>query len=336
MNEMLYIQKDEMQKVFYNILLQHGFTEEKAAQCADIFTANSVDGIYTHGVNRFSRFIQYVKEGYVHPDAAPTLVHAFGGIEQWNGNLGPGPLNAVQATERVMYLAQQQGIGCVALANTNHWMRGGYYGWQAAKRGFVFIGWSNTIANMPAWNAVEGRLGNNPLVVALPFQDEAIVMDMAMSQFSFGTMEQSSMKGEELPVFGGFDKKGELTKNPSEILASGRPVPIGYWKGAGLALLLDILAAILSHGLATYEISKQHSEHGVSQVFIAIDLSKLSNHPSIGLIIEHIISDYKQSAPAGDDKKITYPGEGVLQRRTANLANGIPVIKTIWEEVLSL
>jgi 3-dehydro-L-gulonate 2-dehydrogenase len=87
------------------------------------------------------------------------LLHNCGGLEQWNGILGPGPLNAVYATERAMHLASAHGIGCVALGYTNHWMRGGYYGWQAAKKGFVFIGWSNTIANMPAWNAVDTRLG---------------------------------------------------------------------------------------------------------------------------------------------------------------------------------
>ena len=151
-----------------------------------IFTEISIDGIYTHGVNRFPRFIKYIKEGYVKPDATPSLENKFGGIEQWNGNLGPGILNALQVTGTVIYLADQYGIGCVALRNTNHWMRGGTYGWQAAKAGYVFIGWTNTIANMPAWGAKDAKLGNNPLVMALPYKNEAIVLDMAMSQYSYG------------------------------------------------------------------------------------------------------------------------------------------------------
>lgn len=333
---MIAVTAKEMQNCFADILRKIGFTEDRASQCAAIFTNNSIDGIYTHGVNRFPRFIQYVKDGFVKPGATPSLQNKFGGIEQWKGNLGPGPLNAVKATEIVIKLAQQYGIGCVALSNTNHWMRGGSYGWQAAKAGYVFIGWTNTIANMPAWGATDARLGNNPLVIAIPYKDEAIVLDMAMSQYSFGSMELSAMKNEALPVYGGFDKAGVLTNDPSEILSSQRPLPVGYWKGAGLSLLLDLLAAILSGGMSTHEISKKEVEYGLSQVFIAIDISKLGNYSAIAAAIENIINDYHQSVSSGETKKIVYPGERVLQARKNNLAHGIPVMKKVWDEIMKL
>ena len=335
MTETIKIDAAEMKVVFNNVLLKLGFSFKSANECAEIFTANSIDGIYTHGVNRFPRFVQYVKDGYVKPDATPSLLYAIGGIEQWDGNLGPGPLNAVHATKRAMHLAQQNGIGCVTLANTNHWMRGGYYGWQAAKEGYVFIGWTNTISNMPAWNAVDKRLGNNPIVIALPYGEEAIVLDMAVSQFSFGSLEQAQMKGEQLPVYGGFDKNGEFSRDPSAIIESQRVLPVGYWKGAGLSLLLDILAAILSGGLSTHELSRKDVEYALSQVFICIDLKKLHHFSSIQNIIENIIKDYHQSEPDGKGS-ITYPGEGTIKTRKKNEAEGIPVLKKVWEQVLSL
>lgn len=326
----------EMQDRFTNILLKEGFTKNKALQCASVFTSNSLDGVYTHGVNRFPRFVQYVKEGFVKVNEAPSLQNKFGGIEQWNGNLGPGILNAIHATETVMDLAKQNGIGCVALNNTNHWMRGGTYGWQAAKAGYVFIGWTNTVANMPAWGAKDARLGNNPLVMALPYNNEAIVLDMAMSQYSFGAMENAEMNHEKLSVYGGFDEEGLLTNDPSAVLKSLRPLPVGYWKGAGLALLLDLLAAILSGGLATYEISKNEVEYGLSQVFIAIDISKLGNHSAITKVIQCILNDYRQSVSINESKKIMYPGERALHTRKNNLANGIPVLKKVWNEIVVL
>lgn len=326
----------EMQDRFTAILLREGFAHERAVQCAEVFTANSVDGIYTHGVNRFPRFIKYIKEGFVKADAVPSLENKYGGIEQWNGNLGPGISNALFATEAVMRLARQNAIGCVTLKNTNHWMRGGTYGWQGAKAGYVFICWTNTIANMPAWGAIDARLGNNPLVMGLPYNDEAIVLDMAVSQYSYGALELSALKNETLPVYGGFDTAGSLTKDPVAILASARPIPVGYWKGSGLALLLDLLATILSGGLATNEISKKEAEYGVSQVFIAIDISKLGNHPAIAKMIEGILNDYHQSVPADDLKKIVYPGERILVTRKNNLINGIPVLKKVWDEISNL
>lgn len=335
-DSILTIPANEMQDHFTRILLKYGLPGKMANQCAAVFTSSSVDGVYTHGVNRFPRFIQYIKEGYVQPNAMPTLVHKFGGMEQWNGNLGPGISNAISATENAMKLAQQNGIGCIALQNTNHWMRGGTYGWQAAKAGFIFIGWTNTIANMPAWGALDAKLGNNPLVIALPYKEEAIVIDMAMTQYSFGSLELAVMKDEQLAVYGGFDEEGNFTKDPKAILASKQPMPVGFWKGAGLSLLLDLLATILSGGQSTYELSKKEIEYGMSQVFIAVDVARLGNHSEIKKTIEAVIQDYHQSIKKDNSKEIVYPGERVLQVRQRNLANGIPVFKKVWEEILHL
>lgn len=335
-NNSILISRQQMQDRFYAVLTGLNFTPEKANAIAEIFTMNSVDGIYTHGVNRFPVFVQYVKLGHVRPDAIPILHHKFGALEQWDGHQGPGTLNAIHATESAMRLSRQYGIGCVGLANTNHWIRGGTYGWHAAKAGFVFIGITNTIGVMPTWGAIDSRLGNNPFVMALPYQDEAIVLDMAMSQYSFGAMELSVFANEKLAVPGGFNDKGELTNDPAEILASRRALPIGYWKGAGMSLLLDILSTIISGGLAGHQITKSATETNISQLFIAIDISKLSNHSLIAKTVEAIIADYHQSIKSDPSQKITYPGERVLRSRKNNLANGIPVLKKVWEKIMEL
>jgi len=329
------VSANEMQHTLYNILLRYGFKKDKALTCAEIFTANSVDGVYSHGVNRFGRFVEYIKEGHIKKDAEPILVQANQAIEQWDGQLGPGPLNALQATDRSMQLASKFGMGCVALANNNHWMRAGYYGWRAAKGGYAFISWTNTIGNMPAWNATDRRLGNNPLVIAVPHGEEAIVLDMAMSQFSYGKMEMAAMKHEQLPAIGGFDKDGHLTTDPGSIIESGRFLPIGYWKGAGLSLLLDILATLLSGGMPTHEVSKKKIEWS-SQVFIAFDLKNLHNYSSVQSVLNSIINDYHASVKVSPEKKIVYPAENVLDTRKKNLTNGIPVVKKVWEQILKL
>jgi 3-dehydro-L-gulonate 2-dehydrogenase len=325
----------EMFLTFESILLKEGFAANDASITAHVFATNSLEGVYTHGVNRFPRFIQYSREGFVKVNAVPSRLHHAGGIEQWDGNLGPGILNALQITDRAMELASEHGIGCVALANTNHWMRGGYYGWHAARKGFVFIGWTNTLANMPAWGAVDVKLGNNPLVIAIPYGDDAIVLDMAMSQYSYGALELYQMKGEELPTVGGFDEDGKFSQDPAAIRKSGRVMPIGFWKGAGLSLLLDILAAALSGGLSTREVSSLKAEHSLSQVYIAIDLSKLAHYGSIQDVIQSIIDDYRKSV-SDDGRPVRYPGERVIEDRAKNTRNGIPVLAKVWEEIKAL
>ena len=334
-SESLRIGYPEMEQRFRDILLAAGLSAGRAASCAEIFATNSLEGIYTHGVNRFPRFVEYIRAGHINAEASPICKGRSGSLEQWDGQLGPGPLNALVATDRAVELAREQGMGCVALANTNHWMRGGTYGWRAAHAGCIFIGWSNTTANMPAWGARDPRLGNNPMVIAVPYEDEAIVLDMAMSQYSFGALDYYIKKGQKLPVPGGYTSEGNLTADPNSIRESQRILPIGYWKGAGLSLLLDIVVTILSGGQSVAQISKQPAESGLSQLYLAIDLTKLSNYPSLGNAINLILEDYHQSLAEGD-KSILYPGERVVQTRKENMENGIPVLKTVWESVLAL
>jgi 3-dehydro-L-gulonate 2-dehydrogenase len=332
----LRISFDKLKAEFFRILIKHKFTTKGAEKCAEIFADNSLDGVNSHGINRFPRFVKNILIGHVNPVAVPSLAHRIGSIEQWDGNLGPGPLNATLATERAMSLARENGIGLTSLSNTNHWMRGGTYGWQAAKEGFVFICWTNTCQNMPAWGASDPRIGNNPMVIAVPFEKEAIVLDFAMSQYSYGKMEALSRSGSKLSYPGGFNKQGEMTIEPGEILESWRVLPAGYWKGSGLSILLDILATILSGGKATHQIESCSAEYAVSQIFIAIDIQKLNNFPSINSSINGIISDLHKSVPIDPASKVRYPGENIIRLREENMKLGIPVSAQLWEKLLNM
>ncbi len=326
----------QLQQEFARVLHKNGLTPERAARCATIFAENSLVGVASHGLNRFPGLIEFIHKGYVDPNAMCEQVAGLGAWEQWDGGLGVGPLNAYACTERAMALAKTHGIGCVGLRNTNHWMRGGYYGWQAAQAGFALLSWTNTKPNVPAWGATDCHVGNNPLVLAVPRDDGPVVLDMAMSQFSFGRMETAARAGHALPVPGGYDAAGNLTQDPSAILAANRALPIGYWKGSGLAMLLDLVAVLLSGGLATYQIGQQVTEYGVSQVFIAFDVTQAGGAAFVNQAVEGVIADLHTATPVDADSEVLYPGERASQTRTNNLANGIPVDPTIWARVLAL
>jgi 3-dehydro-L-gulonate 2-dehydrogenase len=189
---------------------------------------------------------------------------------------------------------------------------------------------------MPAWGAKDYKLGNNPLVLAVPYKDEAIVLDFAMSQFSYGKLEVYSLAGKSLPYPGGYDEEGELTTIPGDILKTRRTLPIGYWKGSGLSLFLDILASILSGGLSTHEISRKEAEHSLSQVFIAVDLNKLHNFNSIESTIVKILTDLKESLPVDPGNEVRYPGEFIKRIREENRKNGVAVNREVWNTILAL
>lgn len=326
----------QMYAEFLRILLKLGFTQERAELCAKLFTDTSRDGVYSHGLNRFPRFIKYIKEGYINIHTVPELVEASGALERWDGNSGPGNLNAYFCMDRAIQIAGKHAIGCVALRNTHHWMRPGNYGLQAVEAGCIGICWTNTIPNMPPWGGKEPKLGNNPVVFAVPHQEGPILLDMAVSMFSYGKLESYALHDQMLPVDGGFDANGNLTKNPKAVLETGQPLPIGYWKGSGLSLLLDLMAMALSGGNSSLEVGKKETEIGLSQVFIAFDLSKLSGKDLILRSIKETIADLHHTTPLREGGKISYPGERMLRTRKENLEKGIPVEPAIWDQVTKM
>ncbi|MCL2589183.1 MAG: Ldh family oxidoreductase, partial [Oscillospiraceae bacterium] len=178
----------QMQAEFSRIFQEAGMPTEPAETCARIHTESSRDGIHTHGAGRVLRFHGHLKAGFIDPSATPTLHKNFGALEVWDGNFGPGILNAIYCTDRAVALAKQNGIGLVGLRNTTHWMRGGTYGLQAAAEGCALIAWTNADGSMPPWGGREARLGNNPFVMALPGVEAPLLLDISMSIYSYGKM----------------------------------------------------------------------------------------------------------------------------------------------------
>jgi 3-dehydro-L-gulonate 2-dehydrogenase len=180
-------------------------------------------------------------------------------------------------------------------------------------------------------------LGNNPLVIAIPRAGGHVVLDMAISQFSYGTLESYKNQGKMLPVDGGFDATGKLTRDPAAIEQTRRPLPIGYWKGSGLSLVLDMMAAMTSLGKATHQLSTDSLlEAGLSQVFLAINPAALGDEARLAQIADEIIASLHQSRPAEKGAKIRYPGERVLQIRAENRKLGVPVEQKVWEQILKM
>jgi 3-dehydro-L-gulonate 2-dehydrogenase len=333
---MVRIPYDELTEVLRRTVERTGMEPDRAALCARLVADATLDGVASHGVDRFPRLIGMIRNGYVEVRARPQRVETFGALERWDGRRGPGNLNAHESMTRAIELARTHGIGCIALANTNHWMRGGTYGWQAADAGMMAMCWTNTLPNLPPWGALDPRVGNNPLVIAFPRPPGHIVLDMALSQFSMGALASYRMRRKPLPVAGGFDENGELTRDAASIEATRRLLPIGFWKGSGLALMLDLLAAALSRGQATHEVTPDpDAETGLSQVFIAFDSAAAGGKEAVRRLADEIVRHLHGSATTSGDI-VRYPGERTLDTRQRNLSEGVPVDPDIWRVVQAL
>ncbi len=333
---MIHIPAAEVQAQLESVLSGRGCPSDRAAKIAREMTRNSLEGTYTHGINRFKRLVSDIDSGYIRMDADPSLIAGFSGIENWDGNLGFGILNAWASMGRAIELARSHGIGCVALRNTNHWLRAATYGYQACEAGMAGICFTNTRPNMPTWGAIDPHLGNNPLVMAFPWKEGEIIVDMAMSQFSYGALELAVLEGRQMPVAAGFDAEGNLTSDPAAVLATRRSLPAGYWKGAALSFVLDIFAAGVSLGKTTSAIGKLDAEIALCQTFIAVDFARIAPRESVDAIVKSAVEDLLASKPDGSSRPVVYAGQRMRQIRERNLAEGIPVDESVWSGILAL
>jgi 3-dehydro-L-gulonate 2-dehydrogenase len=328
----------EMKSTIKSAFIKAGMPEDKADTCAQVHTESSRDGVASHGLNRVERFVEYLNNGLVAIHATPTLELSLGAMEIYNGNMGAGVLNAIFAMTRATEIAEKNGLGLVSLKNTTHWMRGGAYGWLAADKGYVGICWTNTESCMPAWGSRSECIGNNPFVMAVPRKEGHIVLDMAMSQYSYGKLWGTRDKGQKLPYAGGFDHDGNITDDPGAIAETRRILPMGYWKGSGFAVLLDMISALLSGGLTTAGIDKANKGSGGSsnQIFIAINPLKINTQDFIDNALSETITQIKSSVPAKEGGEIFFPGEQSVKTRKENTELGIPVDDVVWAKVKAL
>ena len=123
---------EKLKDAFVAALLKAGLSKDRAELCGRLFAENQRDGVYSHGLNRFPGLLAKLSEGRLDGTAEPECVKALGVLEQWDGKMGIGLINAHLAMGRAIEIAKTNGMGCVGLRNTNHWMRAGAYGLKAA------------------------------------------------------------------------------------------------------------------------------------------------------------------------------------------------------------
>lgn len=317
--------------------LKRFMPEDRAHHFAEIFAGNSVDGVHSHGMNRYPRYISDMERGLCDANVYEAeRVSGFGGLEVWDAHFGVGPLIAEQITCRAIELAKVHGVSCVALRNNSHWLRAGRYGLMMADAGMMGICMTNTCMNLVAYGAKEPSTGNNPITFAIPRRAGSLVMDMAVSQYAFGKLEIMAQEGRMLDTACGYDMNGELTNDPKKIVESKLMMPMALWKGSALSIMIDMMASMLSLGRTSHEIGRPaDGEKGMSQLFICMNPAAVIDMSEADAKIEETASFLSQLEQREDGTGVHVPGARLAQTRKKHMEQGIPVTEATWEKILA-
>ena len=309
---------------------------DKAHHFAEIFAGNSLDGVYSHGMNRYPRYLGDMKSGLCDANVTQAeRVSGMGGLEVWDAHFGVGPLIAEQMAERAVELAKTHGIACVALRNNSHWLRAGRYGLMMADAGMMGLCMTNTAMNLVAYGAKESSTGNNPITFAIPRKAGSLVMDMAVSQYAFGKLEIMAQEGGMLDTECGYDVDGNLTNDPKKIIESGKMMPMALWKGSALSIMIDLMVSMLSLGRTSLEIGDpSKGEKGMSQMFICMNPAAVVDMDKAEAQMEKTIAFLNGLEPKDGKHGVHAPGQNLEKTRARNRKQGIPVTEETWQKIL--
>ena len=309
------------------VLAREGVTESIGRIEADLMAEADLLGVPSHGVRMLPGLVKAIRDGRCNANPQLVVTREHGATCVLDCDNGTGRYTAMQAMSHAIERAGRFGAGVCLALHTTHWGRAHAYACRAAQAGMIGLCTTNAIPNMLAWGATRPVLGNNPLAIAAPRGpgQAPVVLDMAMSQAAVGKIGTYLREGKPVPSGWGLDASGRPTSNAAAIMKSRKLLPFGDHKGAGLALMMELLTGALAGGLLSQEII-QHDSSGLdrnaTKLFLALDVGAFVDRERFAQRVEDLISLIQIIEPG---LEISFPGGQGWQTRDRYLIEGIPI-----------
>lgn len=332
MSEFIRIAYDDLCARIADALIDSGVPQEAAKIEAQIMAEADLHETPSHGVRMLPTLLKAIAERRVEPAPQFIIERRFGATCVLNCANGPGRFAAATAMQHAVEHADKFGVGVCLAKNTTHWGRAHAYANRAAQAGFIGLCTTNAMPTMAIAGTKHPVIGNNPLAIGVPgpTKAEPVVLDIAMSQAAVGKVTTWLREGKSLPENWGVDAEGKPSSDASAIL-KGAVLPMGEHKGAGLAVLFELMTAALagaafSHQLGGGDMSGIDPDS--TKLFIALNVTAFIEQDAF---LRHVaaLKEYLQR----EASPFLYPGERGWQAQQRNLVDGVPVHQEIVEQL---
>lgn len=331
---------DRLRQIAIEILKGLHASEEEAVLVAESLIRADMRGIGTHGVNFLKLLAERVDANMVHLPTGLTVVKEDGTTALIDGGNGLGQVAAHRAMEMCIQKARGAGLGCSLVRNTNHIGFLAFYTLMAAQEGMIGIMACNAAPSMSPWGGTEPLLGTNPMSIAVPggFDVHDIALDMSSSLVARGKIRRAQRMNEDIPLGWALDETGIPTTDPSAAL-KGTLLPIGGPKGYGLALMIDVIAGILSGSQYGPHIKTFHQllgPTGIGVFSMAVDIERFMPLHQFRQVMQSYISSLKGTKKANGVSRIYLPGEIELEKEKQSLTEGIEIDRDVVDSLNEL
>jgi LDH2 family malate/lactate/ureidoglycolate dehydrogenase len=328
------IDESELFRFAQDALMAAGATPESAALIAQNLTQAELHGMGSHGVSRLLRiYTQRLAVGGINPAPQIRIVSQDRGSAVMDGDGGAGAVVGQYAMDLAIELAREHGSGWVAARNSNHYGAGFLFARQALPHGMLGYTTTSAVALVPPFGGREPALGTNPLCIAVPGGERGdVILDMATTVVARGKVLLAALEGKPIPEGWCIDKEGHPTTD-AQAGAEGFMLPLGGYKGYGLALIVEILSALLSGAAMSTEIGPLYGDLQAPQrmghFFGALDVSAFLPLEAFRARMDALIDLVKAVRPAEGVERILVPGEPERLKAAQYRNEGIPIAEDV-------
>jgi LDH2 family malate/lactate/ureidoglycolate dehydrogenase len=339
--EILRVRAPTLREFIFNLARRLRVPEAGAGLVSDSLVAASLRGVDSHGVELFPVYEQQIREGVADPTAVGAVANEAGACLLFDGKNGLGQVVSAQCTDHAVRLARAHGLAVVVARNSHHFGAAAYWSQRMAQGGCIGISLSTAGAIVPPWQGKTPRLGTNPIAVALPGSAGGKwLLDMATTTVAKGKLNFAAAHGRTtIPEAWRFvDADGHPTTD--RVAAErGWSLPVGGYKGSGLAVLVELLTSGLSGGPMASEAPVHRNgvvPLRISHTFIAIDPQRFLPLGTFEERMERLVAMLKSSEPAPGYDEVLMAGEPEWREEAVRLRDGIPLPGHLWRRLLAI
>jgi uncharacterized oxidoreductase len=339
MTETFTFHADPLSAAVRAIVAAAGSHDGEAAQVAANLVEANLRGHDSHGVGMVPRYVDAVLEGGLAVNAHVAVRQDSGALLTLDGRQGYGQVIGQEAMELGAARAKELGVCIVGLAHSHHLGRIGQWAEQCVDHGLVSIHFVNVLSRpvVAPFGGRDARLGTNPFCVGIPRPGgEPILLDFATSKIAQGKTRVAYNKGVAIEPGTLIDDHGEPTTNPRYTVVEpiGALLPFGEHKGAGLALICELLGGALAGGATGRAVSDGRRRVLNSMFSILVDPGKLGTAANLAAEMEGFVAYATASPPQPGVGRVRTPGEPEREMKARRLVEGIPVDSVTWGEIV--
>jgi L-2-hydroxycarboxylate dehydrogenase (NAD+) len=307
-----------------------GMPDADAITVAALMAEADLQGSDGHGVIRLPQYARRIRAGGLNLHPAIRVLQERPGMALLDGDNGMGHLVMARAAALAIAKARVAGVAWVGSRMSNHAGPASLYARMPLAHDMIGMYFAVGNANhLPPWGGLDMLLSTNPIAVAIPAGKEApVVLDMATTVAAYGKVKAKAQRGEMMPEGWMIDREGRPLTDPRRA-DEGFLLPIGGYKGYGLALIVGLLAGTLNGAAMGKDVidfnHDDTSATNTGQAIVAIDLAAFGDIQAFKDRVDGLIGDLRGSHRMPNIERIWLPGEQSNARRIEYLRDGIPI-----------